>query len=341
VGETDESMNVAGAEPTTTETPGFSPESLVTCQKCARTNSPLRTTCIYCGDPLPVGDRLLSAEELVLRPPAEWEKGFNVIVTSESQEKADSRAAAALLRLEEEDVRRLVDAGLPAPVIRVSTRTEADLVATRLSQFHFRTWVVSDVDLAPDPAGFRQVRGMELGDEVLSLRTSGTNPPIVSRWAEIALMVPGRFRSRRTEMNERKGKGKDLELIDVRELTSDEPVLDIYLCDGQSGRVAATGFDYSCLGPQKTFATGQNFELLVQELRQRSPAAAFDDTYRSARAVLELAWPLTQRSEALGWKRQGLGKVGTDSALVTNNEQQFTRYSRLRYHLAMAERSSQ
>jgi hypothetical protein len=150
-------------------------------------------------------------------------------------------------------------------------------------------------------------------------------------WEELAVLVVGRFRKRRTEINEKKGKRQEQEILDVHEFTSDEPVLDIYARDGRAGRITANGFNFGCLGSKKTYTTTQNFSLLLEEVRRRAPAAAYDDTYQSARRALELAWPLMQRNESLGWKRLGLGKMSTDSAMVTDNEQQFSRYSRLRY----------
>jgi hypothetical protein len=331
--EPDETLPSSPTDPGSGEAPGFAPESLVNCTKCSRGNSPLRTTCIYCGQQLPVSDRQVDLGEVTLRPPADWETGFNVIVTPSAPTQQQISSAGSLLRVTVEEIQPLLDPGLPVPVARTATQTEADLVAKRLNELGLGSRVVSDDDLNIEPAPPKPIRGMDFGDRGVSMMTSGSTAPIVLDWDQVELFVLGRFRERRTEMNERKGKRQEMELIDVRELSTDEPVLDLYTRGGWNGRMTANGFNFGCLGERKTFATGQNFALLVEELRRRAAGAVFDDTYRTARRALEFAWPMNQRNESLGWTRHGLGKVSTDAALVTDNVEQFTRYSRLRYLL--------
>lgn len=314
-----------------TEVHGFAAESLVPCPECSRANSPLRSTCIYCGNALPSGTGSVEPDQITLRPPADWERAFNLIVSPRAGEVQPVNAVANFLRQAVEEIQPILEAGMPLPIVRTSTKTEADLVARGLSDRGLPTNVIADDELTPVDAGLRLIRALEFGPDVLTMRTSGANEPVVIPWSEVATLVTGRFRIRRTEINEKKGKRQEQELMDVRELTSDEPVLDVYARDGQAGRITANGFNFSCLGIKKTYTTTQNFSLLVEELRRLAPAAVYDDSYAAIRRALELAWPLVQRNESLGWKRLGLGKVSTDAAVVTDNEQQFSRYSRLRF----------
>ena len=56
------------------------------------------------------------------------------------------------------------------------------------------------------------------------------------------------------------------------------------------------------------------------------------DDYR-VRHALGIVWPLEQQTEARGWRRARVGRVNTEAVTKSDNEQQFTRYSRLRYYL--------
>lgn len=339
MGESDE-LPISSTVESGNEVTGFAPESLVNCTKCTRANSPLRAACIYCGQPLPTGGTIEVSNQVPLRVPADWEKGFNIIASLIDANEDQIRGTAAFLRQPEEEIKNILAVGLPLPVARTSTRTEADLVIKRLTALGLNARAIDDQELTPHAAGPKLVRALTLTDETVSLNTPGSGESFKFAWTEISLLVRGRFREKRTEINERQGKRQDKELVDVRELTSDEMVLDVYAINGWHGRITATGFNFSCLGADKEFATGQNFNKLVERLRSRTTDAILDDTYQGARTALDLAWPLTQKSEALGWKRHSLGKISTDAAMITDNELQFTRYSRLRYLLNAAEKET-
>jgi len=51
------------------------------------------------------------------------------------------------------------------------------------------------------------------------------------------------------------------------------------------------------------------------------------------RHALGSVWPLEQQTGARGWRRARVGRVNTEAVTKSDNEQQFTRYSRLRYYL--------
>ena len=131
------------------------------------------------------------------------------------------------------------------------------------------------------------------------------------------------------------------ETVETREIAGDEAVLDVYAAsESEQGcfRVMADGFDYSCLGEGKRLLARENFVLLVEALRARTPSAALDEDYAASRALLAAAWPPAERTESLGLRRERPGRFNTEAATVVTNEAQFTRYSRLRRRLALRAR---
>ncbi|MBA2734152.1 MAG: hypothetical protein H0U54_14890, partial [Acidobacteria bacterium] len=100
-------------------------------------------------------------------------------------------------------------------------------------------------------------------------------------------------------------------------------------------RITADNFDFSCLGAQKKLVTAQNFATLIEILRARATEAVYDNSYHRLRQMLAAAWPLEQETESRGWRRKGPGRVSTEAVTRSDNDIQFTRYSRLRYYLQL------
>jgi hypothetical protein len=122
--------------------------------------------------------------------------------------------------------------------------------------------------------------------------------------------------------------------VDAREMSADEAVLDIYTAQSNSGwRISAGSFDFSCLGPHKGLVAAQNFSALIEVLRLRASDAIYDDSYNRVRHQLGAVWPLEQHTEPRGWHRKRPGHVSTEAVTRSDNESQFTRYSRLRHYL--------
>jgi hypothetical protein len=113
-------------------------------------------------------------------------------------------------------------------------------------------------------------------------------------------------------------------------------MLDIHTEDpGASRRIEAGNFDFSLLGDQKRLVAGENLNTLISLIRRYSPHAEFDDSFTSMRQALEPVWPSEQRNESIGWQRQRPGKYSTSGATESNNENQFTQYSRLRHYFKL------
>jgi hypothetical protein len=155
------------------------------------------------------------------------------------------------------------------------------------------------------------------------------------------LLVAGRISRREIEIEERRGRRAQGEVVETREFYADESVLDLYMTEpGCNWRIKADGFDYTCLGAQKSLLAAENFARLCATLSQRATTAVFDDAYTRLRHLLQAAWPVAEQTSAGGLRRDGPGRLRTESVTSVNNETQFTRYGRLRQHFVLRARNA-
>jgi hypothetical protein len=328
------------AEPLRSEPRGFAPEQMVTCEACLRANPPTRTSCLYCAAQLRATEASAALQKPTLRKLERWEQGFNAILLPESaaQLTEESLAAAAeLVRLKPEDLKRIIETGKPLPLARAATRDEASLIESKLAEMGMGVVVISDSDLITDDSIQKRARAFELSESALVARpAAGSGEAWSETWTEIKLLVAGRLFMRKIEVEERKGRRAEGEIVDAREMSVDEAVLDIYTNRHDGGwRISAGNFDFSFLGAQKGLITAQNFSTLVRVLRERAGEAIYDDSYHRVRHALGVVWPPEQQTEARGWHRERPGRVNTEAVTRSDNEMQFTRYSRLRHYLSL------
>jgi len=318
----------------------FAPEEMVACESCVRANPPTRMHCLYCGAPLPVTEQSAALRRPALKRLEEWEAGFNVVLHPRGGAPVSSAAleeASSLLRIEAGLLRDCLDAGRALPLARTASVEEAELVAGRLRAGNFAVEILSDEALMLNKSP-RRVRAFGLTEDALvGLGLPGEEPQRW-RWSAVELMVTGRIVRKRVEVEERREKSRrDGEVVDARELSEDEAVLDLYssaAADAPGWRVLADNFDYSCLGAGKSLLARENFTTLVGLLRVRAAGAAFDDEYARLRRLLAAAWPPAERDDTLGFRRERVGRYSTGAVTTVSNEAQFTRYSRLQQHLA-------
>lgn len=315
----------------------FSAGELVACPACARNNAPTRMSCIYCGASLPVTAESESLRRPTLRKLEEWENGFNIVLpphTGETRPPTESLAEAAdLLRLEASQLSACLEAGVALPVARAATLEEAEFVRSRLGALGVSAEAFSDEELGASKTA-KRIRALEIRDEEL---VGWGGPDEEARgvsWGEVTLIVVGRIFTKRVEVEEvrRRLKGRQ-ETIDARELQSDEAVLELFFGEDGEGhagwRIMAENFDYSCLGARKGLLARDNFNTLVETLRERAPDAEFDADYVRLRHLLAAAWPPAERTESLGLRRSRPGRLSTEAVTIATNETQFTRYARL------------
>ena len=338
-----DALGESGARP-------FAPEQMVACEECLRANAPTRSACLYCGAALPRTKQ--SAFNWYPKPKKleEWEHGFNVVTLPRAAGALTSDAAeeaASLLRLDVGGLKECVLAGRAMPVARAASADEAWLIVERLRELGLSTEVFPDEVLARKPV---RVRAFEFEDEAVVCRTGPEAEPRRVAWSEVVLLVTGRVVSRRVEVSERKrGLSGRSETVEMRELASDEAMLDLYTSSveeheahgagGEGFRVMSGGFDYSCLGEGKGLVAAGNFDALVAALRERAPTAVHDEDYARLRPLLSGVWPSVERTESLGLRRERAGRFNTEAVTTVSNETQFTRYARLRHLLVLRARA--
>jgi hypothetical protein len=329
------------------ETRAFRADELTECGRCGRMSPPTRMSCLYCGAPLPAPPDGADPRRPALRRLEEGERGFNVVLLPRANEGKSARAgggprgaeeapagalreAASLVRIEPERLNEMIDACVPLPLARTAERDEVALLERGLAASGLAVGVVSDDELAAETDPPRRVRRVEFGEADVTGWAAAGAEPRREAWDDLFLIVAGRIYRKRIEVEERPRPGGSNEVVDARELAGDESVVDLYFGGEPAGwRVAAEGFDYSCLGARKGLLAAENFARLVGELRRRAPRAEFDDSYPRVRRLLQFAWPPTEREESGGLRHASPGRFTTGAVTSVTNEAQFTRYGRL------------
>jgi hypothetical protein len=263
-------------------------------------------------------------------------EGYLVVATPGNQFDSDESpiSAAGLLRLSESDLKRAFRMKLAMPVARVSSITEAERLRQELKRSEFESIIVPENVLQLNRAS-RQIRALIMTPDCVTAVGSG-NRRIATSWNKIRLIVQGRLFSQRIETEE-SNRGHRTKVLNQRELLSDEAVLDIYTTtDEVNWRIGASNFDFSCLGAAKQATAFENFSLLVELLGDRA-AGPLDDAYLQIRPLLNLVWPLENRTTIEHGRRNRARKFDRGTITTTDNQAQFTRYSKLRHYLTSLE----
>ena len=315
---------------TPAEPQGFAPEQMVRCEECLRANPPTRINCMYCSVPLPVTESSARLRTPVLRRPEKHESGYNTIVlpSREVLSRGAIEDAASFLKLKQEDLERMLAEGVALPLARTASREEAELIADRLQAANFRVITLTDEDVVV------RVRSLSFDESMFVINPGQTTNEVDFAWSNIALLVTGRLVEKRVEVKEVKSRGAENEILDTTELFSDEAVIDLYVsAHSETWRVQANGFDFSCLGAEKTLLATENITTLQRVLLANATNARHDDSYNRLRPLLDLVWGPEQETQSSGWRRERPGKLSLDTATIHSNESQFTRYSRLLFYL--------
>ncbi len=321
------------------EPQGFAPDQMIRCDECLRANPPTRVQCLYCGVSLPMTESAERLRKPVLRPPEKHQSAYNSILLPNDRELSGEvvAEAAGLLKLSADDLQRIIAEKSPLPVACTASRDEAELVLRRLGDLGLQTVTLSDDELGV--SAVKRVKGLQLDDESLKIQQAGVTEAAEVGWTDVALIVTGRLFVRRVEVQERRMRSVENEIVQASEFSSDEAVIDFYTTtDAQTWRVSAGGFDFSCLGPNKALITNENIARLQRAIADKSIHASVDDSYHRLRRMLDLAWGAQQEMQSSGWRRERPGKLSVRTATVNSNESQFTRYSRLRRHFRLNDR---
>lgn len=242
--------------------------------------------------------------------------------------------AAERARLKLPELNRIIETGQCLPLSRLATSEEAALVKDELQALGVDSGIVSHAELQLDSAP-KKVRALEISDEGLTALVVASPERLIARWEDVILLVVGRLIANRVEVEHRRQRGRN-QPVDTRQLSSDETVLDLYIgSESINWRIIANSFDFSCLGAAKSPTAYENFTALVGVLRKRAANASFDDSYARVRPALSAVWPIEPKERKGEWRRSGAGKFDLATVTTTDNEDQFTRYSRLRHWLKL------
>ncbi len=316
-----------------TENIAYSPVELLTCDGCSRQNPPNRINCIYCGYELAITAAHFAEARPLIRKLEAWEQGFNIIYQAKIDgDELSNKTIAPFVSLEPGEVEAILNVNSPMPVVRVESFKLAEILVGELGKLGLRCSVVSDADLAANKPLVR-LASIEISETIFQFVDFNTRLTTEVPFGDLALIVLGHLSNTRTDLVEKR-KRKGAELLDETSSFTDETVIDLYTrSDSRGFRINPAGFDYSCLGPEKTFLAKDNIGRLVKLLSALAPNARLVDDYSSVKRSLSLVWEIESRSDAQGIRRLGIGKTGFGKVESTSNLQQFTKYSRLQWHL--------
>ena len=323
-----------GIDFTVTDAPtprAFSTSELVPCAACARANPPTRGSCLYCGAALTIAERNAFSRAPVLETDRSSDVSFHVVARDAGQiEIGLVDQLAGMLNIKPADLQALIAHPTGAPVFAVKSRTQAQATAQKLSEHGVRARVISDEQLFPERSPVA-ISALEILEHALVGRLGRSSQTISASWDEITLVVIGRLYFETREIDQKRSRAK--QIVDEREMLTDEAVLDMYRRGEEYGwRIRAGNFDFSCLGEHKKLTTFANFTSLTSLLRKHAAAAAFDEGYVRLRGALNDVWPGEPTASPKERRRTAFSAL--DSSVTSiDNELQFTRYSRLLHHL--------
>lgn len=321
--------------PLTAEEVGFKTEEMIACEKCRRSNAPNRLKCFYCGAALALSDEQAARITPPLRKLENWENGFNLIYLPQGESFQAEAIASIGKIIGMTELLHLVDffeLGKALPLARVESAKEAEIIQNRLKGFGLQTDIISDERLAADTPP-RRLRGLELaGDKITFVLFNNDEIQEISA-EDLNLIVAGAVFQKAVQSTEARKKGTT-KILDATETASDEILIDVYTRNDSIGyRILTKGFDFSCLGAEKGILARENIKKLIERLQTAAPHARLVDDYTKIRNLLGEAWELEQRRDSQGLTRQRFGKFDLSSVASSNNRQQFTKYSRLQWHI--------
>ncbi len=315
------------------EPAGFRPSEMIRCDECLRANPPTRGQCLYCGATLPHTESTARPRKPTLKSPDKGQPGYNTIFIGPTL--GDTLAsAAALLKLTPEELERLTNAGTPLPLARTATREEAELVRNRLRELGLETITIADVEMGVADSYVSRIRSVALDDSGLTVLQEGLLAGEHLAWSDVSLLVIGRLHLKTVQLEERKSRKPETEIVSSSQFFADQAVVDIYsTTHSQTWRISANSFDFSCLGPAKGLLASENMAHLLELLAAQAKNAETDDSYAKLRQTLEPVWGSAEETESNGWRRSAPGQYSLNNVTTRSNENQFTSYSRLRYFL--------
>lgn len=318
--------------PVQSEEVGFKAEEMIFCDKCQRKSPPTRLKCFYCGAELKISSNQTQFLKPSFRKLEDWEKGFNLVYLP-ANETVDQAKAAKLLNFDLEDTKRFFESKKTLPLARLESQTEAEVLANRLQEVGIGCKIVPDEQLKIETLP-RRLRGIDFYEDKLILILFNADEIAEIPLSDINLILVGTLFERKIEAIESMKKKDEKKVLESAEISSDETVIDIYTNQDNLGfRIEPKGFDFSCLGAEKSLLAKDNIKTLAEKLRSIVPNAKFDADYLQVRLELSKVWEVSQRNDSNGLNRSMVGKLSRTNITTVSNLIQFTRYSRLQRNL--------
>lgn len=301
------------------------------CPNCNRRTPAARANCMYCGVALPVSKIEVAPHQKLLEY---FDRAYNVVLNPgflRLDENTVPRFAQAL-QMELGEAEAFIRANKTVPVQRCLNRQEAELVAALIRTCGVGATVVADDEMQVGRELMR-AKCVALSEREIYVRHSSGE--FVLPVSEVRLMVIGALKNKRVDFAER-GVGiarNANNVVEFSEYYSDEMMLDIYTSDlATSFRIKSDSFDYSGLVFPLAFRIELNFQAAINRLHSGIPNATLDNDFTKVRQLLARAWPERSHTEARGVKRAGPGyKPVAQSSVISDNRDQFERYSRLMF----------
>jgi len=326
----DEEIDFLRELPLTAGGSAFAAADLVDCSRCERKNPPSRSDCLYCGAKLDA--RAVRVDNIPsIREPEIWERGHNVIVLSSAD--ADLLSASALTGREVQFLESVARARQPIPIMRVPSSEEAEFVLRQLSTSGMKCLNVSDEQLGAErsPRRLRRIGMSGEGSLRLTLFNGGEEIDIPA--VDIVLIVTGLLRRLETATTAKREKGS-YKFIEESRSSTDEVVIDLYRRGEPQGfRIVCSGFDFSGLGDEMSATAAANIIKLTGKLAAACPNARIVESFREVAGLLATVWPESLSKNFAGPRRAGLIKRGFGRVEISDNTEQFTRFSRMHFHL--------
>ena len=267
-----------------------------------------------------------------LLTPDKLEPGYNAILASHRQTHDTLHDATELLKLPADALARILSSNQTLPLARTATYEEAQLLMARLNDLGIEAMVLSDEELGIAETNIMRVRSITFERASFSLCAARRGEPLLLKYDDLILLIQARLFTKKTSVTERFTRGGENQIQDTSEFYADESVVDFYSSvHQQTFRIAANSFDFSCLGNRKALLVNENMPVLVEVIQSKAPHIEIDDSYKGVRQTLELVWGSEKATKSDGWRRDGPGRVKVGATTTLSNENQFTRYSRLRY----------
>jgi len=331
--DTNEKTRAGGSDPRyQTDELAFAAHTLIECKNCGRNNAPNRFTCMYCGAAIEARTEFTDNLTPKISHIDAEANGINIVARA-SAIAAAPKAAELLNTLgwAPADLGILSGSDTWIAVARTANNAEADMLISRLDRSGVKCVSIQDEVLnAQLPL---RVGAISFADGSIGFSDFNTGEMHNVSNTSVAAIVNGMITNSRTDVLEKRGRqGRPLKLIDESAMTSDEAMLDIYSDEFERGfRINLVGFDFSCLGSQRSLLAVENMKKLAAELIRRCPDASSVKDYALLRLALEFAWPLETRFDSGGLVRTGVGQKNFAKAASTTNTRQMNKFSRLQY----------